>query len=64
MLINCSKTGKKAAQYVEHLLSEGYLVRDQSNGRGLPGDGFFRITIGTQQDMDEVYRIIRDCAEN
>lgn len=49
-----------AAFFVQRLFAAGYLVRDQSNGRGLQGDGFFRITIGTPDDMQAVLQIIKD----
>ena len=59
VLINCGESGKPAAVFVQRLQAAGYLVRDQSNSRGLPGDGFFRVTVGTQADMDAVADIIR-----
>jgi len=60
ILINCSGTGRPADVYIQRLLEAGYLVRSQSNARGLPGDGYFRVTIGTREDMEGVARVIRD----
>ena len=60
ILINCDATGHTAGDYIQQLLEAGYLVRNQSNARGLPGDGFFRVTIGTREDMEGVARVIRN----
>ena len=62
VLINCDASGKPAAMFVQQLLTAGYLVRDQSNSRGLSGDGFFRVTVGTDADMEAVAGIVRACA--
>lgn len=62
VLINCQESGKTAAYFVQKLLSAGYLVRDQSNSRGMPGEIYFRITIGTRQDMQAVIEILNTAA--
>jgi len=64
VLVNCRDSEKTAAFFVDKLFSEGYLVRNQSNTRGLAGDFYFRITIGTQQDMHAVAEIMSDAMEH
>jgi histidinol-phosphate aminotransferase len=63
VLIYCGASGKPAAVFVQRLEAVGYLVRDQSDSRGLAGDGFFRVTVGTQADMEAVADIIRTIAQ-
>ena len=63
VLINCEKTGIKAESFKENLLEKGFLVRNLSGGRGLGGEFFFRVTIGTQEDMEAVLGIIGQTVE-
>jgi len=62
VLINCEGTGKKAAQFERYLFEHGFLVRSFSNSRGLPGEYFFRITVGTEEDMIAVNALISEFA--
>lgn len=54
VLVNCRETGIKASDYYQHLFDKGYIVRHFANARGLPGDEYFRITIGTRSDVENV----------
>jgi histidinol-phosphate aminotransferase len=60
VLLNVDGTGKIAEDYVQHLFKKGFIVRNLSGGRNMPGKGFFRVTVGTQQDMEQVAKIIAD----
>ncbi len=60
ILINTERCGVKAAELKEYLLRSGFLTRNLSGGRGIPGDYFLRITIGTAADMEAVAALIRD----
>jgi histidinol-phosphate aminotransferase len=51
ILLNCRETGKQATEYQEYFQEKGYLIRAFVNGRGLPGNEYFRITIGTHEDV-------------
>ena len=62
VLLNVDKTGKTAKDFVQNLLEKGYFVRNLSGGRNLPGEGFLRVTVGTQEDMENVAEIIKDFA--
>ena len=62
VLLNVDKTGKTAKDFVQNLLEMGYFVRNLSGGRNLPGEGFLRVTVGTQEDMENVAEIIKDFA--
>jgi histidinol-phosphate/aromatic aminotransferase/cobyric acid decarboxylase-like protein len=62
VLLNVDGTGKTAQEFVSYLQDNGYLVRNLSGGRNLPGNGFFRVTVGTQQDMDAVAGLIKEFA--
>lgn len=59
VLINCKDSGFTATDFYERFLEAGYLVRSFVNGRGLPGNQFFRITIGTRQDVEGCLAVIR-----
>jgi histidinol-phosphate aminotransferase len=59
VLVNCRNTGIKASAYYQHLFEKGFIVRHFSNARGLPGDEYFRITIGTRQDVENVLNEVR-----
>ena len=58
VMINCKKTGKSGKFFYETLLNAGYLVRNFDNARGLPGEGFFRVTIGSRQDVEGVLEVL------
>jgi histidinol-phosphate aminotransferase len=62
VLLNVDETGKTAAEFVKHILDNGYIVRNLSGGRNMPGEGFFRVTVGTQDDMENVARLIKEFA--
>jgi len=59
VMIVCLESGFKASDIYQHLLSKGYLVRCFVNGRGLPGDRYFRVTIGTHEDVVNVLEEIK-----
>jgi len=59
VLLNVDNTGKTAKEFVQHILEKGYIVRNLSGGRNLPGEGFVRVTVGTQEDMENVAEIIK-----
>lgn len=60
VLLNTEGTGKDAAGFVQYLLEGGYIVRNLSNGRNMPGKYWFRVTVGTQDDMENVARLIKE----
>ena len=60
VLINTQKTGVTAHILQAKLLSAGFLTRNLSGGRGIPGEFFLRITIGTMKDMREVGNLIKE----
>ena len=62
VLLNSDGTGKLAAEFVAYLLANGYIVRNLSGGRNMESQGFFRITVGTQDDMENVARLIKEFA--
>jgi histidinol-phosphate aminotransferase len=62
VLLNVDGTGKTAEEFVDYLRANGYLTRNLSGGRNLPGKGFFRVTVGTQEDMDAIAKLIGDLA--
>jgi histidinol-phosphate aminotransferase len=60
VLINSEASGVTAQSLDAHLLQAGFLTRNLSGGRGIPGEYFLRITIGTQDDMRVVANLIRE----
>lgn len=58
VMVNCKKTGKNGQFFYDALLKAGYLVRCFDNARGMPGEGFFRVTIGTRQDVEGVIDVL------
>ncbi|MCD6576531.1 MAG: aminotransferase class I/II-fold pyridoxal phosphate-dependent enzyme [Anaerolineaceae bacterium] len=58
VLLNCEGTGKTAEDFKQELLSNGYLTRNLSGGRGMRGDYFLRITVGQREDMKRVAAIL------
>ncbi len=60
VLLNVDGTGKIAEDYVDLLLERRFIVRNLSGGRNMPGQGFFRVTVGTQSDMEQVAKLIED----
>jgi len=62
VLLNVDETGKTAEEFVNYIRENGYLVRNLSGGRNLPGKGFFRVTVGTQEDMESVAKFIKEFA--
>lgn len=63
VLINCAATGKPASEYCARLFEAGYIVRKFAQARGLPGDEYFRVTIGSHDDMEGVLKEIRALVE-
>jgi histidinol-phosphate aminotransferase len=62
VLMNCAATGKPASAFCECLMANGYSVRLFANARGLPGDQYFRVTIGTRDDMVAIAEVIHQLA--
>ena len=62
VLMNVDGIGKPAEEFVTHIRNNGYLVRNLSGGRNLAGKGFFRATVGTDQDMQAVAKLIKELA--
>lgn len=62
VLLNSDGTKKSAADFVAYLLANGYIVRNLSGGRNMESQGFFRVTVGTQDDMENVARLIKEFA--
>ena len=60
VLLNTEGTGKKAEAFVEYILKGGYIVRNLSEGRNMNGPWWFRVTVGTQEDMENVARLITE----
>lgn len=58
VLLNVDGTGKTAEEFTQHLYKNNFVVRNLSGGRNLDGKGFFRVTVGTQQDMEQVAKLI------
>ncbi len=63
VLLNVDGTGKSANDFVQHLWDKGFIVRNFTGGRNLKGKGFFRITVGTQDDMNRIVAVISDYAK-
>ena len=62
VMIDCLQSGVKGSEFYQHLLNKGYLARSFVNGRGLPGDRYFRVTIGTHEDTVNVLEEIKSLA--
>jgi histidinol-phosphate aminotransferase len=63
VLINTEGIGIQAEAIKQELLRAGFITRNLSAGRGIAGDYFLRITIGTEQDMQAVAGVIMTMAE-
>jgi histidinol-phosphate aminotransferase len=63
VMINCAGSGIAASDFAKHLFHAGYIVRDFVNGRGLPGNQYFRVTIGTRQDVEGVLAAIHQLVQ-
>ena len=44
----------------QYLKDAGYATRLFANSRGLPGDRYFRITIGTHEDIAAVITLLKE----
>ena len=62
VLLNVDGTGKTAEEFVTLIRQNKFLVRNLSGGRNMSGNGFFRVTVGTDQDMQAVAKLIKDFA--
>jgi histidinol-phosphate aminotransferase len=60
VMIDCKESGFKGSEFYEHLLKHGFITRSFVNGRGLPGDRYFRITIGTHEDTVKILDLIKE----
>lgn len=63
VLLNVDGTGKTSVQFIDYIKENGYIVRNSSGDRNLPGEGFFRVTVGTQEDMEAVAGLIKEFAQ-
>ncbi len=59
IMVNCKESGVTASGVCDHLLKKGYLARSFVNSRGLPGDQYYRVTIGTHEDVVAVLSEIK-----
>ena len=60
VMVDTQESGVKASDIQKYLLENGYLVRNWIESRGLPGDRFFRVTIGTHEETAAVIKLIQD----
>lgn len=58
ILVNTSQTGIKASHFVDMLLQHDYYVRDFSSKPGLDPDSYFRISVGKEEEMEELVSIL------
>ncbi len=63
VLLNVDETGKIAEDYVQYCWDKGFIIRNLSGGRNMESKGFFRVTVGTQQDMEFMAKHIADFAK-
>jgi histidinol-phosphate aminotransferase len=63
VMVDCEKSGFKASDIYNYLLGKGYLARCFVRTRGMSGDRFFRVTIGTHEDTVNVLSLIREYVE-
>ncbi|HHY88707.1 MAG TPA: histidinol-phosphate aminotransferase family protein [Chloroflexi bacterium] len=63
VMVDCLESGLKASEITNHLLERGYLIRCFVNARGLPGDRYYRVTIGTHEDVVNVLNEIKAYAQ-
>ena len=64
VMVDTEESGIKASELQKYLLDNGYLVRNWINSRGLPGDRFFRVTIGTHEETTAVIELIQNYCKN
>ncbi len=64
VMIDSYESGVKGSEIYEFLLKHGFITRSFVNGRGLPGDRFFRITIGTHEDTLKVLELVKEFVAN
>jgi histidinol-phosphate aminotransferase len=60
VLVNCDETGKPSSFFCEKLFEAGFLVRNYTDAFGLEGGQYFRVTIGTREDMTQVFEILKN----
>ena len=60
VMFDCRECKKTATEIYQYLKDAGYATRLFANSRGLPGDRFFRITIGTHEDIAEVIGLLKE----
>lgn len=59
ILVNSSQTGIEASCFVDMLLSHEYYVRDFSSKPGLDPNSYFRISVGKEEEMNELVSILK-----
>ena len=62
VLLNVDGTGKTAKAFSDYLIQNNFFVRNLSGGRNMAGEGYLRVTVGTQTDMEMVAQLISDFA--
>ena len=60
VMADCANSGYTSSEIQKYLYEKNYLIRSWMNSRGLPGDRFFRITVGTHQETVEVLRLLKE----
>ena len=60
ILVNTSQAGIKASCFVDMLLCHEYYVRDFSSKPGLDSDSYFRVSVGKEDEMEELVSILED----
>lgn len=56
-------TGRKASEVYQFFFDNGIIIRVFINARGLPGDRYFRITIGTHEDVELCVKLLKQFFE-
>lgn len=64
VMIDCEESPKTAEEFYQYLLGRGFMVRKFIESRGLPGNRFFRITIGTHEDIVAVIDAMKEFVED
>ena len=65
VMVDTLESGIKPSDIQKYLFENHYLVRNWIDSRGLPGDRFFRVTIGTHEETTAVIDLIKKyCAEH
>ncbi len=63
VMVDVKESGKTATQCVDYLLEMGFFVRSFAKKAGLEPDTHFRISVGLQEDMEELVAHMKDFTE-